>query len=223
MYVECPDPGADLARLTTNPDTEEGLELCFTLSYYSRLRLVSNLLPLLHQSLHPRVLSILNGTKEKRVNRNDLGLEKNWAILAVVNHTTICTSLAFDYLAANDSKKHITFIHATPGFVNTGTPRTTYPTRKDGMLRWAFLCVMQVVSGWIIRYFGMSLSESGERNAFYLTSDKFMPGSWQTNRYNDIISPNSALKYYQEGGYAQKVWDHTERVWDRALTNSALS
>jgi hypothetical protein len=197
--------------------TEEGLELCFVVSYYSRSRLVSNLLPLLRKSPLPRVLSILNGTKEKRIDESDIGLEKNWGIVSVVNHTTICQSLAFDYLAADDGNKNITFIHATPGFVNTGTPRTTYPSKKDGLLWWAFVSVMQVVSGWIIRYFGFTLQESGERHAFHLTSGDFMPGSWRTNKYNDIVPDNVALKHYQEHGWAEKIWDHTLRVWDTAV------
>lgn len=204
---------------TAQVDTEERLELCFALSYYSRLRLTSNLLPLLHQSLQPRVLSILNGTKEKRINEDDIGLDKKWSIVSVVNHTTICTSLAFDCLAANDVKKRITFVHAMPGFVNTGTPRTTYPSKKDGLAWWAFLSVMQVVSGWIIRYFSMSLNESGERYSFHLTSDTFAPGSWRTDRHNNIIADNEALQYYQDCGWKEKIWDFTQRVWEKALAS----
>lgn len=202
-------------------DTNEGLELCFAISYYSRLRTVSNLLPLLRQSPHPRVLSILNGTKEKKINENDLGLEKKWGIVAVVDHTTICTDMAFDYLAANDAERKFTFIHATPGFVNTGTPRTTYPSKKDGYLWWAFMSVMQVVSGWIIVYFGMDLVESGERHSYHLTSDTFIPGSWQTNKLNEIIPANSALKEYQEKGWPDKVWEFTTQIWDNALARGA--
>ncbi|KAH8646021.1 hypothetical protein BGZ60DRAFT_438356 [Tricladium varicosporioides] len=203
--------------------TNEGLELCFAVSYYSRLRLVSNLLPLLRQSPHSRVLSILNGTKEKRINEEDIGLWQHWGITAVVNHTTMFTSLAFHLLATNDTQKQITFIHATPGFVNTGTPRTTYPSKKDGILWWAFLSTMQVVSGWIIRYFGMALNESGERHAFHLTSDTFIPGSWGTSRFNDIVSDNSTLKEYKDRGWAETIWDYTLQIWDKALTTSSTS
>ncbi|CAJ2511130.1 Uu.00g067550.m01.CDS01 [Anthostomella pinea] len=146
--------------------TSEHLEASFAVSYYSRLRLVFNLLPLLRNSCDPRVLSISHGTQEKRINEEDLGLGKKWSISGLVNHTTICTSLSFDYLAADGMTKSITFLHATPGFVNTGKPRTTYPSRKDGAMWWAFPSVMQVVSGWIIRFFGFSLEESGEDTCF---------------------------------------------------------
>ena len=188
--------------------TEEGLELYYALSYWSRARLVSNLLPLLRQSREARVLSILNGTLEKKINEDDIGL-KNWGIVPVVNHTTMCTSLAFDCLAAGSSNKRIAFIHVTPGFVNTGTPRTTFPSKRDGYLWWAFVSFMQIVSGWIIIHFGKSLQESGERHAFYLASDEYKPGLRLANRSNDAQPPNTALKYYQERGWQSKIWDLT--------------
>ena len=228
LFDSVPGP----ARLTFPTDTDEGLELCFALSYYSRLRLLTNLLPLLHRSSNPRVLSVLNGTKEKRIDESDLGLDRNWGIVAVVNHTTMCTSLAFDYLAAHDSnnnngggggaqKSRLTLIHATPGLVNTGTPRKTYPSIKDGYAWWAFISVMQIVSGWIIVFFGMALAESGERHAFHLTSGDFAPGSWRTDRLNNVVADNDALAYYKDRGWTEKNWDFTQRVWERTPSRSA--
>jgi hypothetical protein len=186
-------------------------------SYYSRLRLVSNLLPLLHHSAHPRVLSILNGTKEKRINENDVGLEKNWGIAAVVNHTTLLTSLAFDYLAEHDDQKHITFLHSTPGFVHTDTPRTVFPSKEKGFWHWALVSAFQIVSGWIIRVFGLPAGESGERHAFCLTSEGFLPGSWRVDRRSEVVADNEVLKEYLRRGWAERAWEYTLGVWERAL------
>ena len=179
---------------------------------------MSNLLPLLNKATKPRILSILNGTKEKKIDLEDLGLEKHWSIWGVVNHTTVLTSLAFDHLAANNGKKQLTLIHDTPGFVHTGTPRTSYPSKKDGLFWWAFVTVMQNVSGWIIVYFGMRVKESGERHAYYLTSDTFHPGSWRADRHNEVVPDNSTLSELKEAGWAQKIWDHTLGIWDKALS-----
>ena len=176
---------------------------------------MSNLLGLLHRSEDPRVLSILNGTREKRIYDDDIGLDRNWGLTSVVNHTTLLTSLAFDYMAAKDKK--ITFIHCTPGFVVTGTERTRFPSKSDGIIWWAFLSVMQVVSGWIILCIGMALKESGERQAFYLTSNSYQPGSWRTNKINDVVPDNVVLNEYKERGWPEKSWEHTLQVWDRAL------
>ncbi|KAL1606140.1 hypothetical protein SLS60_003541 [Paraconiothyrium brasiliense] len=203
--------------------TEEGLESCFAVSYYSRLRLISNLLPLLHKSSQPRVLSVLNGTKEKKIDEEDIGLERKWGIAAVVNHTTICTSLAFDHLASNDSQKHITFLHVTPGFVSTDTPRTAYPSKADGLAWWAFISFVQIFSGWIIKYFGMAAKESGERHAYELTSDKFVPGSWRVNHLNDIVPDNQAIAKYRADGWGERIWEFTIGVWEKALAKGVGS
>ncbi|RYO86190.1 hypothetical protein DL764_009045 [Monosporascus ibericus] len=49
-----------------------------------RMQLLSNLLPLLHQSPHPRVLGVLNGDGRRFIVEDDLGLERNWTIFDVV-------------------------------------------------------------------------------------------------------------------------------------------
>lgn len=212
-----------IAELKPWIDTDEGLELCFAVSYYSRLRLAWNLLPLLRRSSQPHVLSILNGTKEKRIDEEDIGLEQRWGITAAVSHSTLLTSLAFDHLAANDDQKRITFIHNTPGFVSTDTPRTVFPSKKHGLLWWAFLSIMQVVSGWIIRYFGMAATESGERHAFLLTCDTFGPGSWRVSRLSEVVPDNGVLQEYQKRRWAAKIWDHTLRSWDKALLRTTAA
>ncbi|CAI6341283.1 unnamed protein product [Periconia digitata] len=203
--------------------TEEGLESCFAVSYYSRLRLISNLLPLLHKSPTPRILSILNGTKEKKINEADIGLKKHWGIAAVVNHTTMCTSLAFDHLASTASHNHLTFLHVTPGLVSTDTPRTGRPSKSNGLFWWALISTFQIVSGWIITCFGMSAKESGERHAYELTNDNFVAGSWRVNRLNEIVPDNQVLIDYREGGWGDKIWEFTVGVWEKALTKDVQS
>jgi hypothetical protein len=84
------------------------------------------------------VLSILNGTKEKAIDEQDIGLEKEWGVIRVVNHFHPFTSLAFDYLATHDAQKHTVFLHAAPGPVNTGSPDQE-PKREDGLFRWILL------------------------------------------------------------------------------------
>ncbi|KAK7973194.1 hypothetical protein PG996_007422 [Apiospora saccharicola] len=201
---------------------EEGLEVNFTVSYYSRARILARLLPLLHQSPQPRVLSILNGTKEKRINEGDIGLKEKWSIVSLVNHTTICTSLAFDYLSAAESPRQTVFIHATPGLVHTGVPRTRRPSRqKLGFFWWALTSAFQVVSGWIIVYFGRSLPDAAERHAYLLTTDSIGPGSWRTTRDNDVLPDNEALHYYHERSFGETIWNHTVRVCEAALGRSS--
>jgi len=198
----------------------EGLEACFAVSYYSRLRIISNLMPLLHRSPQPRVLSVLNGTKEKPIDEHDIGLEKNWGIIPVVNHATLFTSLSFDYLAAHDNHKHIVFLHTTPGLVDTGSPKPK-PTRANGWLQWVLLSIFQFISSYVVRYSGMSLKESGERYAFELTNDAYSPGSWRLDKLCDVVPDNEVLVRYQQGGWAEKIWEYTQNVWGKALATAS--
>lgn len=194
------------------------------MSYYSRLRLVSKLLPLLNRCRErpAHVLSILNGNKETKIDEDDLNLDKHWGLRAVVNHTTLLTSLTFDYLAAQAPQASVVFLHATPGFVNTNAPRTTehLPSReKIGFIQWVFLSFVQIVSGWVIRYFGMNIKESGERHAFHLTSSSFQPGSWRVDRHSNVVPANDVLRDYHSHGWAEKTWDFTLATWNKALAN----
>jgi hypothetical protein len=197
--------------------TTKGPETSFAVSYWSRLRLVSNLLPLLQRAEHPRVMSILNGTKEARIDEQDITLYKTWSIIGLVKHTTLLTSLSFDYLSKQDVQKKLTFIHTTPGLVNTGTPRTTGPSMKDGVLWWAFLTFVQVVSGWVIIWTGYSFREAGERHAYLLTTDTIGPGSWRVDNRRDVAQDNQVLVEYRERGWEERAWEETQRVWEQAL------
>lgn len=203
-----------------SPATPEGLEASFAVSYYSRIRLVSNLLSLLHQSERPHVLSILNGTREKAIDESDIGLEKSWSIISLINHTTLLMSLSFDYLAEQDSKKHIVYLHATPGLVITGSKKQK-PKLSAGFFRWIFLSILQFLSRYIMRFKGTPVLESGERHAFLLTSETYKPGSWKTDKDCEIVPNNEVLVSYQQRGWMGRAWEFTQQVWDRALARTA--
>jgi hypothetical protein len=130
------------------------------------------------------------------------------------------TSLAFDYLAAHDNQKHIVFLHASPGLVYTGSPKQK-PTKANGWLQFALLSFLRFLSRHIVRYIGMSLDEAGERHAFLLTSAAFTPGSWRVNKQSDAVLDNATLVRYQQEGWAERIWEYTELVWDKALSMAA--
>ncbi|KAF2743045.1 hypothetical protein M011DRAFT_471761 [Sporormia fimetaria CBS 119925] len=175
--------------------TPEGLDTCFAASYYGPLRMISGLLPLLNRAVHPRVLCILNGGKEKPIDEQDIGLEHkaNRNMSSLVKHTTLFTSLAFGYLASHDGQKHIRFLHACPGLVQR------ISTRRPHSL-------MDFVPSRFKRFVVMSLAESGERYAFMLTSKVCRPGSWRVGSRSDIIPDNATLVRYQMEGWPSRVW-----------------
>ncbi|MCJ1454548.1 hypothetical protein MMC28_004901 [Mycoblastus sanguinarius] len=206
---------AGLMPLNGPQYTKEGLETCFAISYYSRMRLTSNLLPLLRKSPQPRVLSVLAGGREKSMRDEDIGLEQHWSTRGVIDHTTTMTSLAFEYLAEND--KQITFLHAFPGWVRTDIfARLTAP-ESSGVGWRVTLALIRGLVATIMLIFGMSVEDSGERQAFHLTSDRYGPGAWRIGYLSDQVSAPGVLEQYRERGWAEKVWEHTVRVFEKAL------
>ena len=204
-------------RLTLYTDTKEGIDTCFALSYFSRIRLINKLLPLLRQSSRPRVLSVLNGGREKAIKEDDVGLEdaRNYAPRAAINHTTTMTSLAFDVLATND--KQITFMHAFPGLVATDNfSRLAAPDSYGFIGRLILPLIARLISTvqWL---FGMSAADCGSRQAFLLTSDKYGPGEpWRINERSDAVTAPGVLKTYRERGWGPKIWDYTVQVFEKA-------
>ncbi|KFY41429.1 hypothetical protein V494_03007 [Pseudogymnoascus sp. VKM F-4513 (FW-928)] len=197
--------------------TQEGLETSFAISYYSRMRLLQNLLPLLRQSPQPRVLSLLNGGKEKPMFDNDIGLEKNWSADAIITHTTTMTSLALDHLAKDDDT--IIFLHVFPGLVNTRNFIRVTAAESSGVVWRVMLAVFCRMITAVQLIFGISPEECGERQAYHLTSTKFTPGAWRIDNYSEVVSAQAGgvFEKYRDAGWPGKIWEHTRGVFKSIL------
>lgn len=146
---------------------------------------------------------------------DDIGLEQHWSALAVVDHTTTMTSLAFEHLAEND--KRITFLHVYPGFVQTDNfSRLTAPESSGVAWRLLLALICSLITT-VQLIFGVSARACGERQAFHLTSDEYGPGAWRIGRLSDQVSAPGVLQQYRERGWPEKVWDHTVRVFEKVL------
>lgn len=199
-------------------DTAEGIEICYALSYYSRIRLLTNLLPKLRKAQKPRVLSVLNAGKEKAIIEEDLGLEKqgNWSTTTVVNHTTTNMSLILGSLAEDSSNKNVTFIHAFPGLVRTDIFAKLRAPESSTYLWWIGLACIRNVVAVLMMIQGISPEDSGQRHAFHLTSDVFIPGTLHlVDESSEEVAPNEVLQGYQENELVKKVWDHTTQVFEK--------
>ncbi|KAI2601734.1 hypothetical protein GGR54DRAFT_71250 [Hypoxylon sp. NC1633] len=199
--------------------TAEGLETCFAISFYARMRLVHNLLPLLRQSSRPRVLSVLNAGHERALVDNDLGLEQNWSAFAVVDHSTTMTSLAFDHLARYNDR--ITFLHVSPGWVRTNNFARLEAPVSSGVAWATFLMFLRAVATMLALLFGISSEEAGERQAFHLTSDSYGPGAWRISHTSESATPKHVLEVYRDQDRPAKVWEHVLRVFEKALVEGS--
>jgi NAD(P)-dependent dehydrogenase (short-subunit alcohol dehydrogenase family) len=207
--------------LTCFVDTKEGLDFCLAIQYYSRIRLTTNLLPLLRKSSRPRILSVLNGGNEKQMCDEDIGLEnlQNYSWSAAVNHIATMMTLSFEYLAEND--KNITFLHGFPGLVRTEIFSRLTPAEDSGILGRFVFTIMKSLA-WTMQWLlGMSVLDCGARQAFILTSDEYGPGEvWRVNEKSEAVTVTGVLERYREQGWREKVWNYTSGVIEKALATS---
>jgi len=110
-------------------ETEDGLDRKMVLNYYSRVRFMLNLLPLLktaaaedvNSAVGARVLSVLAPGTEGAINENDLELKNTFSLKAAADHTTSFNSFAMEKLAAENPE--IGWLHVYPSIVLTGVIR----------------------------------------------------------------------------------------------------
>ncbi|RFU27606.1 hypothetical protein B7463_g8738, partial [Scytalidium lignicola] len=203
-----------------NVDTKEGLDICCALSSYLKVRLITNLLPLLRQSPRPRILSVLNGGKEKLMRGDDIGLDnvQNYGPQAAINHTTTMNTLALEHWASDKNNRRVTFLHSFPGLVATDNFSRIDPPASFGIIERTILkLITRFVS--VIRWtFGMSVVNCATRQAFHLTSDKYDPGEvWRINQSSEPVTTPGVLEPYRERGWREKALDYTMSVFEEAL------
>lgn len=130
-------------------DTPEGLEPSMTTRYYSRIRAVQQLLPLLNASMSgPRIISVLAGGMEGPLNERDLDLRdpRSWSFWDASVHTATMGTLALENIALENPR--LSIVHwfpgpvATPGLANAqrfGMSPPNPSTQVDAGARAVFL------------------------------------------------------------------------------------
>lgn len=237
--IKSKEKAVDLLFLTTGHlamsknDTAEGLETNHALRYYSRMRFVQNLLPLLNASKnHPRVVTVLGAGQEAQIDESNLDLQKKWTFVSAAGYASSMNSLAVEYLAQQNPA--VSFVHIFPGIVRTPLMNNTVGSVAGSIL------------SFLSRPLSMSEEESGERNLFVATSAAYPPaspadpakvgvplpegvqtsvastgkigsGSYILN-YDGADATNAKLmKEFREKDLATKVWDHTVMTFKKVL------
>ena len=214
------------AHLGFHVENEEGFDKCQALRYHTRLRFVTNLLPLL-SAPQPRVVSILAGGQEGELDFDDLELRKTgrYSIVRAGGHAAAMTTLAFEKLAKENPQ--VGFIHAYPGLVKSNVLANSVGKGVLGMLvRW----FVQPLVG----FFAISIEESGERILCYATSETIagpavsghesvrlakptVEGCWTLNRDGKAAGNEKLLSKLRSEDGEKKVWNHTITEWKRVL------
>ncbi|KAK9311907.1 hypothetical protein V1524DRAFT_288093 [Lipomyces starkeyi] len=230
-------------------ETSEGIDMYSSLSYYARLRIVHNLIPLLSASLNPRVVSILAGGNENFIDINDLELRKNYSLVTAANTAATQMTLAFEELAK--SYPMISFCHVYPGLVATDIITKFTGTFKGIwalpalLARWTLIPVLHALA--------TTVDEAGERGLFVATSAKYPPAEPKDPQEVGVALPDgvevakssvvkggkangvyriykdsesvengadSILEGYRLGQVDKRIWEQTLEVWKVALAKS---
>ncbi|KAK1671745.1 short-chain dehydrogenase/reductase [Colletotrichum godetiae] len=202
-------------------NTIEGLDPSMSTRYYTRLRAVQRLLPLLNNAPRPRVISVLAaGLEGPMVDEDDLDLRRpgNWGFWPASVQATTMGTLALEVLARENPG--VSFVHSMPGMVAT-----------PGLER--------------ARRFGaggatgeMSVEEAGARGLFLATSDLYdsqeregvvrVPGGVECVKKSSggifLVGPQGervdneeVLGDMRERGLDEKVWKFTREMFDDCL------
>ncbi|KAL4907240.1 hypothetical protein BDW74DRAFT_189752 [Aspergillus multicolor] len=227
-------PGGISVPFKGRDETPEGLDRLFSLRYYARMRLITNLLPLLTNTSNTngtlghggRVISIYGGGFEYPIDTSDLALKKNFSLLNAYKHSITMTSLSMSYLSKTNPR--VSFIHGFPGLVGTNIYSNSFPGPVAAVYNYGVWPLM-----WP---FSVNVQESGERHLFHATSERYPArdggngsgevavgvdgvkgsGVYLLNWKGDVRETTNALKRYLADGTDERVWRHTEELLKEA-------
>lgn len=217
-----------------------------SLTYFGRLRMAKNLLPLIQRATGlRRVVSSFTGAKEGRVYEDDWqGNEGKVPFSAARGQGSTMMTLGLEALAKEAPE--VSFVHAFPGTVKTDIIRS-----GDG----ALLRTMALISKALFFVTGYTpIVEVGERHTFYCTSARFPPrksaaepgaagvglpdgvsvangiygsvggGVYSVDTYGESadVKVEELLENYRRDGTADRLWRYTESEWKRVTGTLSL-
>ncbi|KAF7951391.1 hypothetical protein EAE96_006704 [Botrytis aclada] len=128
--------------------TNGGLDSTYSLMYYSRMRFITKLLPLLLRSPLPsRVISILNPKLHGKLLPHDLSLRNHSLLRYASSHVCWMTTFFMERIARENSGR-ISLMHIYPGVVRTDLlEKGSVPV----WVKWVGRFGMELVRGWETR------------------------------------------------------------------------
>ncbi|KAK3629722.1 hypothetical protein LTR56_017118 [Elasticomyces elasticus] len=202
-------------------DTKEGLDPSMSTRYYSRLRAVQRMLPLLNAAPSPRVVSILAAGMEAPLNEDDLDLRdmKNWSVWNASLHACTMGTLALERLAHENPR--LSMVHCHPGAV--ATPGLAH-SNKHGLNPPN----------------PISQDEGGQRALFLSTSDRFavqpglvpipdglevLPrsggGMFLVGPQGEMKDSEKVLAPMRQRGVDKQVWRFTQDMFSKCVAAAA--
>ncbi|PYH97319.1 NAD(P)-binding protein [Aspergillus ellipticus CBS 707.79] len=204
-------------------ETSEGNGISQSLTYYGRMLMITQLLPLLNTSANsPRIVSILAaGNETSSIYLDDLDLKQpgHFGLVSLSRSTATYTTLSMSRLAKENPR--VAFIHHYPGGVDTGAFKKAWGDR------WFWPLFSPVLST-----FATSPEDAAEKILYLATSAKYggkgvplpagqTPGLTmaKTKQLGSLFLINDKLKdMHQEKVMMQlKAMDAGDIVWRKMV------
>ncbi|KAH7361083.1 hypothetical protein BKA65DRAFT_474195 [Rhexocercosporidium sp. MPI-PUGE-AT-0058] len=217
-------------------ETKEGLDTFMSQLYYSRMRFITQLLPLLLSSTLPaHIISVFGPGRDAKLIPEDLSLRspKNYGFMSSGSHAAYFKTFFMEHLAAQYSGK-LSLVHYYPGLVVHAGPadpdaalfvRTLFSYVKP-LLRMLPISVPMEENGQRTlfnassRYPAREASETkgkGTKDGLEIaeSSDGIIGGGAYRGNYNNemVAMPQQDVKLRAEG-WMKKVVDHTMRAFE---------
>lgn len=215
-------------------ETSEHLHLLTALAWYSRIRFITNLLPLIQNSTSlRRVVLVGGGGHEGRLDPNDFPA-LHVPLRQIRGHIITMKSLGLEAVAK--TAPDVSFVHNYPGTVDTAL--FTHIKGVAGVVMRTYLALLG-------RWVCIPVEECGERQLYMSTSAKYpaLKDGCPTVPLGDGVelaqgtngeagggvysitadcesSPPSVMKLladYRDEGMVERIWSHTESEFKRIL------
>ena len=210
------------------------------MNYYSRMRFITNLLPLLRTASTTaphlsRSLSVLGPGNEQKINFDDLDLKNTFSGSRCAGHSIVMNDFMVEELASRETGT--AFVHSSPFVVVSGAARE--------LPLWARVAIK--IATPVLRIFAVGEEETGARQLFLATSGLYPPaksatgsataagtpvpkglavvkgmdgkvgsGGYTLNYDGEIAGKKSILDEYHKKGVGKIVWEHTIRMFEKA-------
>ena len=210
-------------------ESPEGLDRQFCIQYYSRMRFLVTLAPLLCQAPSPRVVSVLSAGNEGQIFEDDFQFKKHSLMKGFGAPMSMNTLFLQEFAKQPDNERFV-LEHIYPGWVgDTGFKVYGVPWPLQKMLEW----FVKPLGQWI----GYTSEEAGERIIFAATNGRFRrlkngasaagsliqkgvdgkvgSGVYIIGAASQTLEANKVLRKLQSEGMARKVYDHTLTEFER--------
>ncbi|KAI8947979.1 hypothetical protein F4801DRAFT_581839 [Xylaria longipes] len=200
--------------LDEDTNTSEGVQTALSLWYFSRMRLLSNLLPFLRRSPKPRVLNILNHGAPRPPSKDYGGHG------TILQYTNVMTNLIFNHLATEN--RRITFILSPMGFDGAGNSHGTDAPETAGVFLRAWHTILNVRLEVSEQLFGRRPDKALERHFYYLTSSNCGSGAFHVDEKREIVPSTrpSGPFWESDKNRPDVVWAFTDELWQTALAHN---